>query len=302
MIYPPYLRPGSVIGITCPAGFVSHDRVSYCIKTLEHWGFKVKPGKTIGAEHFYFAGTDELRATDLQAMLDDPEVDAIIMGRGGYGMSRIIDMLDFTAFAKKPKWICGFSDITVLHNHLHARYDIASLHSPMCGHFKEETEKSDFLKSLYAALTGESIFYHIQPSVFNRSGETQGVLTGGNLAILAHLTGSVSEVDTDGKILFIEDVGEYLYNVDRMLMNLKRAGKLDNLKALLVGGFTDLQDTERPFGQTVEAIISDKVSEYDYPVCFNVPSGHQDVNFTLKLGAVHKLIVRDNSCRLELQA
>lgn len=300
MIHPPYLKQGSVIGITCPSGFVSHDRVAYCVKVLEHWGFGVKQGKTIGTEHFYFSGTDQERAADLQAMLDDPNVDAILMGRGGYGMSRIIDMLDFTAFVKKPKWICGFSDITVLHSHLQARHGIAALHSPMCGHFKPETENSEFLKSMYAALTGESLFYHIQPSIFNRKGETEGILTGGNLALLAHLTGSVSETDTAGKILFIEDIGEYLYNIDRMLMNLKRAGKLANLKALIVGGFTDLQDTDRPFGQTVEAIISDKVKEYDYPVCFNIPSGHMDINYTLTLGANHKLMVTDTICTLEL--
>jgi muramoyltetrapeptide carboxypeptidase len=158
---------------------------------------------------------------------------------------------------------------------------------------------NDDLKSLYAALTGETAYYHVPPSIFNRTGEAEGLLTGGNLAILAHLTGSKSEVDTAGKLLFIEDVGEYLYQVDRLLLNLKRAGKLTNLKGLIVGGFTDLQDTDRPFGATVEAIITDAVKEFSYPVCFNFPAGHTDVNFTLKMGGHHKLIVQDTGATLE---
>jgi len=298
--HPPFLKHGSVIGITCPSSFVPQERVDYCIKVLNHWGFEVREGNTIGTEHFYFSGTDEERLADLQDMMDDDTIDAILMGRGGYGMSRIIDGLDFTAFLRKPKWICGFSDIAVLHNHIHANYGIATLHSPMCGHFKPETEQQEFLKTFYAALTGETIHYHTPHSPYNRIGATDGIVTGGNLAILAHLTGSVSEVDTAGKILFIEDVGEYLYNADRMMMNLKRAGKLDNLKGILFGGFTDMQDTERPFGQSIEEILWDKVKEYDYPVCFNFPCGHQDINYTLTLGAKHKLIITENGGHLEL--
>jgi len=298
--HPPFLKNGSVIGITCPSGYVSYDRVAYAITVLEKWGFKVKPGKTIGTEHFYFSGTDEQRLADLQEMLDNPEIDAILMGRGGYGMSRIIDAVDFTAFSKNPKWVCGFSDITVLHNHLQARYGISSLHSPMCGAFKPETENEAYLITLYKALTGEPLEYNILPSRYNRNGRVEAELTGGNLAMLAHLTGSVSEADTDGKILFIEDIGEYLYNADRMMLNLKRAGKLDKLSGLIVGGFTDMQDTERPFGQTIEEIIWDKVKEYGYPVCFNFPAGHQDINYTLTLAGRHRLQVTSNGGLLEL--
>ena len=294
MIRPPFLKQGSVIGITCPSGYVSQERVAYAIKTIERWGFRLKLGKTIGTEHYYFSGTDEQRLSDLQSMMNDEEVDAILMGRGGYGMSRIIDAIDFTAFVKKPKWICGFSDITVLHNHIHANYGIATLHTPMCGAFKQETENEPYLHTICEALKGETLSYQVPPSPYNKYGETNGILTGGNLAILAHLTGSVSEADTSGKILFIEDIAEYLYNIDRMMLNLKRAGKLKNLKALVVGGFTDLQDTERPFGQKVEELICDKVKEYDYPVCFNFPCGHQEVNYTLKLGIDHKLVVDAN--------
>jgi len=298
---PRFLKQGSVIGITCPSGYVSAGRVAYCVAVLERWGFKVKRGKTIGTEHNYFSGTDDERLADLQDMLDDPGVDAILMGRGGYGVSRIIDSIDFTAFLKKPKWVCGFSDITVLHSHLESRFLMPSLHSPMCGAFKPETENEGYLNTFYAALTGESIFYHVAPAPLNRHGMAVGSLTGGNLSLLAHLMGSASEVDTEEKILFIEDIGEHLYKIDRMMLTLKRAGKLDHLKGLVIGGFTEMEDTERPFGQTVEEIIWDKVKEYDYPVCFNFPCGHQDINYTLTLGAVHKLAVSDNGVILELK-
>lgn len=301
MIHPPFLKKGSVIGITCPSGYVSAERVAYCITVLERWGFKVKQGNTIGSEHHYFSGTDTERLADLQNMLDDPEIDAVLMGRGGYGLSRIIDDIDFTGFLEKPKWICGFSDITVLHSHLEARFFMPSLHSPMCSAFKPETENADYLKTFYAALTGESIYYHTAHSEYNRVGQADALLTGGNLSLLTHLIGSASEVDTEEKILFIEDIGEHLYKIDRMMLTLKRAGKLDNLKGLILGGFTEMEDTERPFGQTVEQIIWDKVKEYDYPVCFNFPCGHQDINYTLTLGAMHKLKVTDTGGVLELR-
>lgn len=297
---PAYLKKGSTIGITCPSGYVSEDRVRFAVETFQLWGFKVKVGKTVGSEHNYFSGTDEARLKDLQIMMDDPEVDAIVMGRGGYGMSRIIDQLDLAAFKKKPKWICGFSDITVLHSHIHVQLQTPTMHSPMCGAFKPDTVNSDYIKNFYAALTGESLYYHAPASPYNRPGAAEGLLVGGNIAILAHLTGSVSDIDTSGKILFIEDIGEYLYNMDRLMLNLKRAGKLVKIKGLIVGGLTDMQDTERPFGQVIEEIILDKVKEYDYPVCFNFPIGHQDINYTLCMGMLHKLIVTAQGTQLEL--
>ncbi len=301
MTNPPFLKKGSVVGITCPSGYVSADRVAYAVMVLERWGFRVKKGKTIGSEHHYFSGTDTERLADLQEMIDDPEVEAIIMGRGGYGMSRIIDDLDFKTFVEKPKWVCGFSDITVLHSHLESRFLIPSLHSPMCGAFKPETEHEGYLHTFYAALTGESILYHINYTKFNRHGIAEAPLTGGNLSLLTHLMGSASEVNTEEKILFLEDIGEHLYKIDRMLLTLKRAGKFDHLKGLILGGFTEMEDTERPFGQTIEEIIWDKVKEYDYPVCFHFPCGHQDINYTLTLGATHKLAVSDNGVILELK-
>lgn len=298
--FPKYLKKGAVVGITCPAGYVAASRVEYCTEWLMQQGFKVLVGSTIGTEYFYFSGNDKARLQDLQYMLDSPDVDAILMGRGGYGLSRIIDQLDFTKFLTHPKWICGFSDITVLHNHLHAQYGIASFHSPMCGAFKPDTVNECYITAFHAAITGKDLVYTSPPSRFNKHGVVEGILTGGNLCILAHLTGSASEVNTDGKILFIEDIGEHYYQIDRLLLNLKRAGKLSNLKALLVGSFTEMEDTERPFGQTIEEIIMDKVESYNYPICFNFPCGHQDENYTLTLGAKHRLSINDNGGRLEL--
>jgi muramoyltetrapeptide carboxypeptidase len=301
MTHPPFLKKSAIIGITCPSGYVSKERVAYAVTVLEKWGFQVKLGRTIGTEHHYFSGTDNERLADLQEMMDDPAVNAILMGRGGYGLSRIIDSIDFTSFLTKPKWVCGFSDITVLHSHLESRFLMPSLHSPMCGAFRPETEHEGYLHTFFAALTGESIMYHIPDSPYNRHGVAEGTLTGGNLSMLTHLMGSASEVNTEEKILFLEDIGEHLYKVDRMLLTLKRAGKFDHLKGLILGGFTDMEDTERPFGQTIEELIWDKVKEYNFPVCFHFPTGHQDINYTLTLGAMHKLAITENGVILELK-
>lgn len=289
-IIPPYLKAGAIIGITCPAGYVSQERIVYAAEVLQRWGFKVKVGKTVGAGgEFYFSGTDEERRADLQEMLDDDTVKAILMGRGGYGVSRIIDELDFTHFRHQPKWICGFSDITVLHSHIHSTLDIATLHSPMCGAFTAESENSYYIQSVLKALTGELLTYEFPASPYNRDGIAEGIVVGGNLAMLGHLTGSVSQLDTNGKILFIEDIGEHLYNIDRLLVNLKRSGQLEHLAGLLVGSFTDMQDTERPFGKTLEEIIAGQVAGYKYPVAFNFPCGHDTENVTLQLGINHRL-------------
>ncbi len=300
MSHPQYLKQGSVIGITCPSSYIPLERIQFAASVLESKGYKILLGNICGTQFNYFSGTDEERLADLQMMLDNPGVDAILMGRGGYGMGRIIDKLDFTAFVQKPKWICGFSDIIILQNHIQANFNIPVLHSPMCNAYKEEYINAPHLQSFFNAITGNTLTYSFPSSEYNRNGNAQGILTGGNLAILAHLTGSKSEIDTTGKILFIEDIGEVLYNIDRLMINLKRAGKLDNLAALIVGGLTDLTDTERPFGATAEQIIWDNVKEYSYPVCFNFPAGHIDINYTLTLGMCHKLSVNGNGSTLEL--
>lgn len=298
-IIPPYLKPGDTIGITCPSGYLPTERIVSAKKTLESWGYKVITGSTVGSGHYYFSDNDERRLYDLQSMLDNKEVAAILMGRGGYGLSRIIDQVDFTEFCRHPKWICGFSDITVLHNHIQAQFGIATLHGPMCAAFREDTALERHILSVQQAWSGQSLHYPLSPHMQNRNGHASGILTGGNLAILAHLSGSVSQVDTRDKILFLEDIGEYLYNIDRMLYNLKRAGMLQHIKALVCGGFTDMKDTERPFGQDIYEIIKDKVREYDYPVCFDLPAGHLDINYTLGLGLPYELKVTDHAVSLQ---
>ena len=297
---PPYLQKGDTIALVCPAGFMPVEKVSECIRVInEDWGFTTKVGTTIGQQYHYFSGTDEERIEDFQHMLDDENVKAILCARGGYGISRIVDKIDFTRFKENPKWIIGFSDVTVLHSHIYRNYYISTLHAPMANAFNEDGFKNEYVQSLRHALGGKKIKYQVMQHEFNRKGEAIGELVGGNLALLAHIIGTESDLKTKGRILFIEDVGEYLYNIDRMLYQLKRSGKLDKLAGLIVGGFTDMKDTERPFGQTAYEIIRDAVSEYDYPVCFDFPVSHEKINYALKIGVGYKLKVGRNKVILE---
>lgn len=300
VIIPPYLRKGDTIGIVCPAGFMPAKKLSRAISVIvNEWGFDVKRGKTVGNQYHYFSGTDEERRDDLQAMMDDDGVQAILCGRGGYGTGRIIDQLDFRKFRKHPKWIIGFSDITILHAHLYSKYNIASLHAPMGNAFNDGGYKEEYVLSLYDALRGRKARYEASCHPFNHPGRARGVLVGGNLALVAHLVGSKSDYDTRGKILFLEDVGEYLYNIDRMFYQLKRSGKLKHLAGLVLGGFTDCKDTETPFGKTVDEIIHDIVREYKFPICYGFPVSHGKENYALKVGAVYDLVV--NSRRVALK-
>ena len=287
---PRYLEPGDTIGIVCPAGYMPFEKAQTCINTLQQWGYKVKTGRTLGStSQNYFSGNDEERLKDFQEMLDDDEVNAVLCGRGGYGVTRIIDKINFKKFRKDPKWIIGFSDITVLHSHIYTNYEIATLHAPMAAAFNDGGAENEFVQSLRKALKGKHASYNCEGHEFNKLGEATGELVGGNLALLAHLVGSESDIKTKNRILFIEDVGEYLYNVDRMMYQLKRAGKLSKLAGLIVGKFTDNKDTERPFGQSVYEIIRDVVAEYDYPVCFNFPVSHEKENYALKIGVEYDL-------------
>jgi muramoyltetrapeptide carboxypeptidase len=295
---PPYLQPGDTIGMVCPAGYMPFEKAQTCINTLQQWGYKVKIGKTLGSRHNYFSGTDDERLLDLQTMLDDAAVKAILCGRGGYGLSRIIDRIDFSQFKQNPKWIIGYSDITILHAHLYSNVYTASLHSPMAAAFNDGGAENIFIQALRKILGGGQTQYTIGPHAFNRQGIADGVLIGGNLSLIAHLVGSASVVDMAGKILFFEDVGEYIYNVDRMLLQLKRAGMLDKLAGIIVGSFTEMKDTLIPFGQQVYEIIFDKIKEYHYPVCFNFPVGHTENNYPLVHGAVHKLSVEEDKVTL----
>lgn len=297
---PPYLQTGDTIGIVCPAGFLAKERATTCIETLQQWGYHVKEGKTLNSDSVnYFSGTDEERLADLQAMLDDDSVNAILCGRGGYGTTRIIDRLSFKKFKHHPKWIVGFSDITLLHSHLYSNYKIAGLHAPMAGAFADGGYAGEFVQSLRRALEGKKQQYECPVHSFNRRGEAVGELVGGNLSLLAHCTGTASDIKTKGRILFLEEVGEYLYATDRMLHQLKRSGKLDRLAGLIIGGFTDNKDTVRPFGQTVYEIVRDAVKEYDYPVCYGFPVSHEKENVALKVGVGYKLRVGKNKVSLE---
>jgi len=292
MIIPPYLKKGDTIGITCPAGYMEKEKAQTCITTLQQWGYEVMIGKTLGNNSKnYFSGTDEERLNELQAMLDDDRIKAILCGRGGYGVGRIIDKIDFKQFKRKPKWVIGFSDITVLHCHLNSKLKIASLHAPMAAAFNNDGFKNEYVLSLQKALTGKKISYQTTIHPFNKQGIAKGELVGGNLALLANVIGTPSDINTKNKILFIEDTGEYIYNVDRMFYQLKRSGKLENLSGLIIGGFTDTKDTTRPFGKTVYEVINDIVNEYNFPVSFNFPVSHEKENYTLKVGVNYQLEV-----------
>jgi muramoyltetrapeptide carboxypeptidase len=298
-IIPPYLSAGDTIGVVCPAGYMPAEKAETCLNVLQNWGFKVRVGKTLGNQYNYFSGTDEERLQDLQQMLDDDDVDAILCGRGGYGVTRIIDELSFKKFKKNPKWIIGYSDITVLHAHIYRRFNIASLHSPMAAAFNDGEHQYEYVQSLKQALEGEQVLYEAAVHPLNKTGKAKGKLVGGNLSLIAHLIGTPSMYKTAGKILFLEDVGEYIYNVDRMLYQLKRSGKLDELEGLIIGGFTEMKDTTIPFGKDVYNVINDVVKEYNYPVCFNFPVSHTRENYALKVGVEYKLNVSDESVSLK---
>ena len=289
---PPYLKPGDTIGLVCPAGYMAVDKVQSCITALEQWGYQVKTGNSVGSSSAnYFSGTDDERLMDLQQMMDDDNIQAVMCARGGYGLTRIIDRISFKKFCDHPKWIIGFSDVTILHSHIYSNYGIATLHAPMAGAFNDPEPQNKYIMSLHKAMEGRKIAYQADVHPFNRRGEAIGELIGGNLAMLAHCVGTDSDIKTKGKILFIEDVGEYLYNIDRMMYQLKRADKFRKLAGLIVGGFTDSKDTDRPFGQTAEEIIRDVICEYDFPVCFGFPVSHGKENYALKIGAGYKLKV-----------
>jgi muramoyltetrapeptide carboxypeptidase len=297
---PPYLKPGDTIGITSPAGYITAEEIQPAVKKMEKWGYKIKIGDTIGRRDYTFGGTDEERANDFQQMLVDPKIKAIMCARGGYGAVRIIDKLDWEKFKTNPKWIIGFSDITVFHAHINRNLGIASLHSKMCNSFPDdwnlaEPIQIETIESIRNALSGERMKYSVEPNLQNKQVTAEGALVGGNLKMLETLAGTKSDLITAGKILFVEDTNEYMYNIDRMFWHLKRTGKLSHLKGLIVGGFKikTAEDAD-DFGKTLQDVVLEKVKEYKYPVCFDFPVGHQKNNFALKCGVRHRLSVSIN--------
>ena len=289
MTTPDYLKKGDKIGIVACARKVSQEELQPAIDVFKNWGLEVLLGKYVFNADHQFAGTDDERAEDLQMMFDDNSVKAVICARGGYGILRIIDKVNFSKFQQQPKWMIGFSDVTVLHSHIH-RMGIETLHAKMLLNINRDPESTETLRK---ALFGESLSYTIESHYLNKNGIAQGELTGGNLSLLYALTGSVSDIDTNGKILFLEDLDEYLYHIDRMMMNLKRSGKLDRLAGLIIGGMNDMKDNIIPFGKTTEEIILDAVKDYNYPVCFHFPAGHIDRNLALYFGKKIKLEVNE---------
>jgi len=290
MIQPSHLKQGDTIGIVCPSGYIPLEKVQICIQTLEKWGYKVKLGTTVGAKKDSFSGTDQQRAEDLQTMLDDASVKAILCARGGYGASRIINTIHFQAFNKQPKWVIGFSDITVLHAAI-LQQNCMSIHGPMAAAFAKGEAGEPYIQSLKKALEGEKTSYTIPAHSMNTLGNAKAELVGGNLCILAHLIGSKNALDTNGKILFIEDVGEYHYNIDRLMIQCKNAGLFDNLAGLVIGGFTDLKDPSSDFGASANEIIKEHTLGYSYPICFDFPISHSLPNFAIKQGQVYSLAV-----------
>lgn len=300
MVTPSYLSPGDTVGIVSTARKLTKEELAPGLALLDQWGLRYKLGNTIGAEKDQFAGEDTLRAADFQAMLDDPDIKAIWCARGGYGTVRIIDALDFKKFSNDPKWIIGYSDITVLHSHLNLR-GIETLHAQMP--LEIEKKSPETASSIRAILFGERYESISTPThSLNRLGTASGELVGGNLSVLYSVCGSDSALKTNNNILFLEDLDEYLYHVDRMLQNLKRNGLFNNINGLIVGGMTDMNDNTIPFGKTAEEIVLDTVSEYNFPVCFGFPAGHVQDNRAMIFGRGVSLVVSEENVNLAFTA
>ncbi|WP_430614903.1 S66 peptidase family protein [Flavobacterium sp. JP2137] len=293
---PPYLSKGDTVALVCTARKFSLAEAQPAIQLLEQWGLKVKLGATIGLDNFQLGGSDQERIADFQNQLDDPQVQAIWCARGGYGTVRIIDQLCFERFCQAPKWIIGFSDVTVLHSHIN-NLEVETLHAIMA--FSVPNTAPQSIASLKHVLFGQPTSYRIPTDAHNRIGSATGELVGGNLSILYSLAGSKSAIDTAGKILFIEDLDEYLYHIDRMMVNVDRNGWLKNLKGLVVGGMTDMKDNAIPFGWGAKEIIVEISKKYDFPICFEFPAGHVQENVALMLGHQVRLNVEETGVTLD---
>tara|TARA_B100001540_G_scaffold310186_1_gene327572 strand:- start:75 stop:983 length:909 start_codon:yes stop_codon:yes gene_type:complete len=296
---PDFLTPGDKIGIVAFAKKITIEEIQPAVKIFQNWGLDVVIGNTIGSELNQFSGDDEQRRTDIQKMLDNQEIKAIISARGGYGCVRIIDEINFSSFLKSPKWLIGFSDITVFHSHINANFNLPTIHATMPVFFKKNTPKS--LSSLKKLLMKGTLNYQIQSKTKElcKNGKARGQLIGGNLSILYSLCGSISSVKTDGKILFIEDLSEYMYHVDRMIYNLKRNGYFKNLSGLIIGSFTKMKDSNTPFGKNSEEIIFDLCKDLNIPIFSSFPAGHINDNRALIFGKTLEMQVEEGNLCLE---
>ena len=290
------LQQGDKVAIVSPAGIISSEKIEAGVIALTSWGFEPIVDNRALNKSGRFAGTDQERLQAFQEALDNPEIKAILCARGGYGMIRIIDQLDFSTFKNSPKWIIGYSDITVIHCHVHTSCDIPTLHATMPTNFATNT--SEGLESLKKALMGQPLKTTASPNFHNRLGSCGSIVVGGNLSVLCSLVGTNSDINTIGKILFIEDIDEQLYHLDRLLWTLKKSGKLDQLTGLIIGQFTEIKDENPAFGNTLEEIVMEKVQAYDYPVCFDFPVGHFDNNHSVIVGAQAQLIITESGTTL----
>lgn len=297
MITLPGLKKGDYIGIIAPARKIAEEEIQHFIKQIENWGLKWKAGKNLFGTYNQFSGTDEERAADLQEMILDKNVKAIMFARGGYGSFRTLQLTDFTAFEKNPKWIAGFSDITVFHSYINKFLGIETIHSMMPLNFKESSDPES-VESLRKALFGEPLSYRFASHPLNIPGICEAEIIGGNLSVICSLNGTVVFPELRKKILFIEDLDEYLYHIDRMIINLSMSGSFNRALAVIVGGFTDIHDNEIPFGKTYEEIIAESVRKYNIPLCFNFPAGHQLVNKAIIFGRKVKLEIGSDSSTL----
>ena len=294
MITPPYLLPGDTVALAAPARKISISEILPAVAWLKSVGFNIFYDERLFAEEHQFAGEDAVRAAYIQDLLDNDNIKAIWCVRGGYGSARIIDRLDFTRFQQHPKWICGYSDITVFHSHIQRHFGIATLHATMPINVTDNAWQSTVLQSFLDALTGKTLIYEIPNHPLSRLQPFSGILVGGNLSMLYSLMASPSDMDTTDKVLFIEDLDEYLYHIDRMMLNLKRSGKLSHIKALLVGHLSDMHDNTIPFGKTAEEIVSDHCRGVGFPLVFNVPAGHLPDNRAFRMGCRTEGFFEDN--------
>lgn len=302
LIQPPYLKAGDTVAIVAPSGILKNrnDEIEQAKILLKSWGLNVIVGKHVFSKADHFAGTDDERCEDFQKALDDPKVSAIWCARGGYGTVRILDKLDYSKFKQHPKWIIGYSDITALHNQIHNE-GFQSIHALMCVSLTKDLEDiKETLETFKSTIFGDPFDYTLEGSSFNRVGETDGQLVGGNLTMLHTMLGSKTSIDVSGKILFIEEIGEYKYHIDRMLQSLKRAGYFDKCKGLLVGDMSKLRKNTTLWGTSVEELIIDALSEYDFPIAFNMPAGHEKDNQAMILGRRYYLSVEKDKAKLRV--
>jgi muramoyltetrapeptide carboxypeptidase len=282
---PPFIKKGALFGLVSPAGKIDKEVIANAENFLDARGFRSLKGKYTAGSYSQFSGTDEQRIEDMQAMINDPDVKVIWCCRGGYGTARIIEQLDFSKMPENPKWLVGFSDITVFHAALQNCYNVASIHGPMPINIKEENRYEKYWDHLFDLLQGHDVSYRTSPLTLNREGTAAGQLVGGNLSLLCTLSGTKYDFDPRGKVLFIEEVGEQLYHLDRMMQNLKLGRKLEDLAGLVVGQLSEMKDNSTPFGLSANEIIFDAVQHYDYPVIFDFPAGHSSPNEPLMMGA-----------------